>query len=92
MSKLKPKEWVLIRPGEEGEHIIHDEDLKWMQAQVGGYVELVHVDWKGRMRKAYVNEEAKLRGTFQVNLVASRLYRQQILGNMLIEVGRHHGG
>ncbi len=55
---------VVFEPGKPGEVRDIDNDLKAMQAIVGGYIEIVRLHWLPRDRalSAVCNEEGLLRG------------------------------
>lgn len=41
--------------------VIEDDQLKMLQKAVGGWIEQVHVKYRGVRREAYVDEEGKLK-------------------------------
>lgn len=76
--------------------------LAVLQRAVGGYIEHVAVDYQGKRRSAYVNEEARLPGPAvqslsgtgviavkdaRPNVRASTIAGMRILGTMVIDLG-----
>jgi hypothetical protein len=80
--------YLVIQPDgtyEQKETKKKELSLEQLQKLVGGYIELVHVKYKGRRYEAYVNEEGKLKN-MPFNPKATALYHAAFGGSNLQEL------
>lgn len=59
------------------------KEIEQLQSIVGGWIQLIHVPYEGKVRTAFVNEEGKMHG-LPYNARATEMYRRDVLVGSLI--------
>jgi len=82
------KRVTIIKANGETSVLLPDKkpDLKQMQTWVGGLIEPMHIRYNGKAATMVVNEEGLLE-SLEMNLVASRIAGQVVVGDVFILEG-----